>query len=59
MDRLMYGIMRTIQLDAVRDKFSNNVRGYSFVQEPTNKLHTAYLDIFSGHVWTRKRAYVK
>lgn len=45
--RLMYGWMPTIRLTGLRDTLSNQKKGYSFVQEPANKLTMAYLDLSS------------
>ncbi|KIV98742.1 uncharacterized protein PV09_09494 [Verruconis gallopava] len=45
--RLMYGWVPDIHLKGIRDMISNQKKGYSFVQEPANKLNTAYLDLSS------------
>lgn len=47
--RLMYGMTPKIQLASIRDRLSNQTRGYSFVQDPLNQLQAAYLEL-SSHV---------
>lgn len=45
--RLMYGITPTIRLESMADRISNMTSGYSFVQDPTNELFSAYLNLSS------------
>ena len=43
MSRLMYGLDPQLQLKNILDRFSNYEHGYSFVQDPANRLHSEYL----------------
>ena len=43
MARLMYGLTPSIRLEDIRDHWSNQSPGYSFVQDPANNLTSAYL----------------
>jgi hypothetical protein len=47
MARLLYGLSPSFELNSVRDRLSNHDQGYSFVQDPANKLNSAYLDLLS------------
>lgn len=41
--RLMYGWKPDFNLAKLRDRFSDNTRDYSFVQDATSRLSAAYL----------------
>lgn len=43
--RLMYGVRPTMRLYSIRDSISNVAQGYSFLQDPTNGLATAHLQV--------------
>lgn len=45
--RLLYGVVPDLKLDRLRDKMSNMHNGYSFVQDPSNDLGKAYLQLYS------------
>ena len=45
--RLMYGLEPGLNIAKLRDRFSDNTRDYSFVQDATNGLSTAYLQLSS------------
>ena len=45
--RLMYGFQPKIHLNSIRDRLATTAAGYSFVQDPANKLASAYLDLSS------------
>ena len=45
--RLMYGLTPRIRLEGIRDHWSNQTPGYSFVRDPTNNLASAYLTLSS------------
>jgi hypothetical protein len=45
--RLLYGVVPDLKLDRLRDKMSNMHIGYSFVQDPSNDLSKAYLQLYS------------
>ncbi|KAF6795410.1 hypothetical protein CMUS01_15927 [Colletotrichum musicola] len=44
-DDLMYGWNPGCDLSKVRDRMANTSQGYSFVSEPANNLHEAYLNL--------------
>jgi hypothetical protein len=44
-DSLLYSIQPLVELDKLRDKISDNTRGYSFVHDPLNGLRWAYLEL--------------
>jgi hypothetical protein len=45
MRRLMYGLTPSIELESLRDRLSNQEKGYSFVQDTPNKLKGAFLEL--------------
>ena len=47
MERLMYGLRPTLQLDHIRDCMSHHKQGYSFILDPANNLEHAYLELSS------------
>ena len=47
MARLMYGLTPQIRLEGIRDQWSNQTPGYSFVSDPANNLASAYLALSS------------
>ena len=44
-NRLLYGLHPSIDLKQIKDRFSNTAQGYSFLEEPVNKLKSAYLEL--------------
>lgn len=43
--RLMYGLDARFELEQIHDRFSTTAPGYSFVQDSSNQLAQAYLDL--------------
>ncbi|TKA59965.1 hypothetical protein B0A55_10768 [Friedmanniomyces simplex] len=43
MSRSIYGMKPQLHLEELRDRFSNQESGYSFVQDPANGLRSEYL----------------
>ena len=42
---LMYGLEPTVDLESIKDDTTNKQLGYSFVSDPANNLHEAYLEL--------------
>jgi hypothetical protein len=45
--RLLYGVVPVLKLNLLRDRMSNTHSEYSFVQDPSNDLSKAYLELYS------------
>jgi hypothetical protein len=43
----MYGLEPQLQLKTIRDRFSDYEYGYSFVQDPANRLRSEYFKLSS------------
>lgn len=44
-DGIVGGLRHRLNLSVLRDRISEHKRGYSFVQDPSNELGSAYLDL--------------
>jgi len=45
--RMMRGFLSSFQLETIRDRLSNNTKGYSFVYDPANALDEVYINLCS------------